>query len=223
MIELNGRRASPQQSKKPFFSTSQERRGCYVIDDFDFGRKRGSHRSRRQSCRCPREIVAARHRTENRGGGRRLCPDVGGHFRAVVAHSQPGAARTGERTGGIGAYPSKSLLPARPRGAFLRPFAKPCFGQLLTAYVTFLQHIGKIGILVPPNRQQQQSARVKPVKQFRWISQNDLGFRGGDDEIYNPNCDRRRIDRNARFCSGYGGAASTTTRASITGPAGTLA
>ena len=38
---------------------------------------------------------------------------------------------------------------------------------------------------------------------------------GVDDEIYNPNCDRRRIDRNARFFSGYGGSPSTTTRAGL--------
>src|SRR5215469_15671660 len=37
---------------------------------------------------------------------RRFCLDVGRHLRAVVAHSQSGAARTGERTGGIGAAPA---------------------------------------------------------------------------------------------------------------------
>src|SRR5215469_15989895 len=129
--------------------------------------------------------------------------------------TRSGAARAGKRSGGIGAYPSKRLLPARPRGVFLRPFAKPCFGQLLTAYVTFLQHIGKKVFWSPRIAQQQQSARVKRVKQFHRMSQNDLGCRGVYDEIYNPNCDRRRIDRNARFCSGYGGSPSTTTRAGL--------
>src|SRR5262249_57424478 len=38
---------------------------------------------------------------------RRLCPDVGRHLRAVVAHSQSGAARAGQRAGGIGSNPSK--------------------------------------------------------------------------------------------------------------------
>ena len=53
-----------------------------------------------------------------------LCPDVGGHFRAVVAHSQPGAGRAGERTCGIGVYPSKRFASGPTERCFSQAFRK---------------------------------------------------------------------------------------------------